>query len=132
MMKTKRADLMVLGALVIIGLLLVLILFLTDGRGARVVVSVGGEETAVFSLDEETEWVIEGRGGCNVLEIRDGKARIAEADCPDKLGARSGWISRRGQSILCLPHQVVVEIRDEKTEGPDIVIGTIQAPGGGS
>ena len=42
--------------------------------------------------------------------IRDGGARIEEASCPDRLCVGMGVIRRAGQSIICLPNQVVVEI----------------------
>ena len=63
-------------------------------------------------------------GGTNELVIEDGEARLTEADCPDSLCVNMGRISRSGQSIICLPHQVVVRIVDDsaaETQGVDDV-----------
>jgi len=42
--------------------------------------------------------------------IEGGEAYLKEADCPDGLCVGMGKISRSGQSIICLPHKVVVDI----------------------
>ena len=35
---------------------------------------------------------------------------MTDADCPDKLCVKTGRISKTGETIVCLPHRVVVEI----------------------
>ncbi|NPV53348.1 MAG: NusG domain II-containing protein [Firmicutes bacterium] len=52
------------------------------------------------------------RGGYALLEMRDGKIRIAESNCPEQVCVRTGWISRPGQSIICVPNRVMVYIND--------------------
>ena len=42
--------------------------------------------------------------------VSDGKVRVEEATCPDKLCEKRGAISRAGESIVCLPARVVVKI----------------------
>ena len=48
-----------------------------------------------------------------MLVIKDGKADITEADCPDKLCVHQAPISREGEALVCLPHRVVVTVRGE-------------------
>lgn len=48
--------------------------------------------------------------GYNKIEIGDGKVRVIEADCPDKLDVKQGWISKSGEIIVCLPHKLTIEI----------------------
>jgi hypothetical protein len=36
---------------------------------------------------------------------------MKDADCPDKLCEKTGKISKNGETIVCLPHRVVVEIQ---------------------
>ena len=47
---------------------------------------------------------------------------MEEADCPDGYCKEQGHISKNKQTIVCLPHKLVVEISDdsEKSE-PDSV-----------
>ena len=92
------------------GALIALIVFLTSGAGAQVRVRVDGAVVRTFPLSEETEYEIAGIGGYNRLVIEGGEAYLEEADCPDGLCVGMGKISRSGQSIICLPHKVVVDI----------------------
>ena len=39
---------------------------------------------------------------------------MIEADCPDKLCVHQKAIERTNETIVCLPHKVVVEIQDAK------------------
>ena len=50
------------------------------------------------------------------FDIRDGKASITQASCPDLLCVHQGAVSRQGESIICLPNEVVVEIIAAKEE----------------
>lgn len=45
-----------------------------------------------------------------ILEVRYGRVRIAKANCPRKLCQHSGWISRPGETIVCLPNRLLIEI----------------------
>lgn len=81
------------------------------GDGLQAVVYVGEEETARYPLDGELKATLTGRdGGTNVLEIRDGKADVTSATCPDKICVRQNPISEIGETIVCLPNQVIVTV----------------------
>ena len=70
-----------------------------------------GREVGRYPLDRDAEIAIPGYdGGLNLLVIRDGSAFVREADCPDKLCVRTGAIRYEGESIICLPHRVVVAV----------------------
>jgi hypothetical protein len=49
----------------------------------------------------------------NTLVIEGGRARIEAADCPDKLCVKQRAISKAGESIICLPHKLVIRISRE-------------------
>ncbi|MCH5165852.1 MAG: NusG domain II-containing protein [Clostridiales bacterium] len=44
------------------------------------------------------------------VHIKSGKVWVTDADCHDKICERTGAISRSGQTIVCLPHGIVVSI----------------------
>ena len=54
--------------------------------------------------------------GYNLIEIGDEKVRVIEADCPDKLDVKQGYISKPGETIVCLPNRLIVEIKGENGE----------------
>ena len=119
-----KNDLIMIGVLVLCGLVIAGALFLTREKGNQVVVSVDGQVVNSFPIDKDTEYVIEGyEGGRNTLIIKDGVAYMSDASCPDHLCMGMGKISQVGQSIICLPNRVVVEIRGDGDEPEYDVIG---------
>ncbi|WP_234958763.1 NusG domain II-containing protein [Sporanaerobacter sp. PP17-6a] len=54
--------------------------------------------------------------GYNLIEIGDKKVRVIEADCPDKLDVKQGYISKPGETIVCLPNRLIIEIKGENGE----------------
>lgn len=122
--KSIRADLLLLLGIAAAGGVMGLVLLLTSGAGATVQVRVGGDVQATYSLEEDRTVTIEGKGGTNLLVIENGTASITEADCPDALCVNMGSISKNGQSIVCLPHEVVVEVISETDDsGVDLMAG---------
>ena len=72
---------------------------------------IDGTETARYPLDKDLRIDIETEGGhVNTLVIEDGKAFIEKADCPDGLCVKQGRIFEEGETVICLPHKVVVRI----------------------
>lgn len=127
--KTHRRSLLLVGGAVILGLIFAGILLLLSREGATVRIKVDGKIIADIPLSADTEYMIEGAdGGSNLLVIHDGYAEITEADCADSLCVKMGRINTKGQSIICLPHKVVVEvIGDDSTdeggsEDPDVIV----------
>ena len=52
----------------------------------------------------------DGDGGYNVISVEPGRIRVSEADCPDLVCVRQGWIADATVPIVCLPHHLVIEI----------------------
>lgn len=65
--------------------------------------------TLDLSEESDRSFTVECESGSNTVEIKDGKIRVSEADCPDKVCVRSGWLSSSGMPIVCLPHGLVIE-----------------------
>ncbi|MBQ9460620.1 MAG: NusG domain II-containing protein [Clostridia bacterium] len=108
--KGIKRDIILIMALLLAGGLIALCVRLFSGGGQKVEVRVDGRVTAAYSLNEERTVTVSGVGGSNVLSIKNGEACIIDADCPDGLCMKTGAIKYTGQSIICLPHRVVVEI----------------------
>ena len=51
-----------------------------------------------------------GEDAYNVLKISNGMAAVVEANCGDHTCIRTGAISREGETIVCLPHRMVVRV----------------------
>lgn len=82
-------------------------------KGAEAVVQIDGEEYGRYLLSVDVKERIElPDGSYNILVIKDGKAFITEASCPDQYCVKHSAIDRQNQSIVCLPNKVVVEIEN--------------------
>ena len=65
---------------------------------------------------------IESEYGYNLIEIADEKVRVIEADCKDQIDVKQGYISKIGETIVCLPNKMIVEIKGlAKEESIDIM-----------
>ena len=119
-MGRHRNDLLL--ALAVLALAAAVWLFTHPGdSGAWAVVTVDGAELGRYALDEDRTVTI-GAADYNVLEISGGRAAVVEANCADHTCVRAGWISREGETIVCLPHRLVVRIQGASS-GLDIVAG---------
>ncbi len=106
-----KTDIIMLVLLIVAGVIGFISVKVFMKKGGSVRVSVDGETVKTYSLDDDGEYHIEGcDGGFNLLVIKDGKAYISEADCPDKLCVKQGKVSKEGETVICLPHKVVIEI----------------------
>lgn len=92
-------------------------------KEATAVVTVGEKEYGRFLLSRDTIEKIElPDGSYNILEIKNGKADITQASCPDGICVKHKPISRQKESIVCLPNKVVVEIRNGEEAALDSVV----------
>ena len=73
-----------------------------------------GELVETIRLDQVTEAytiLVEGEDGAeNLVEAAPGRIRMKSADCPDQVCVHQGWISDSTVPIVCLPHQVIIEV----------------------
>ena len=113
--RMKRWDFIIIVALVGLSFAPWAIFAATRLSGEHVtytaVLRARGQKIKEFPLENDTTYNYQDADGdFNVIEVKDGQIRIKEADCGDQVCVRQGWISRGGQSIICLPHQVIIEV----------------------
>ena len=119
-----RNDLIFIAAILAVVALGAAALFFLRGEGSTVQVEVDGTVIGTYplSVDREVE-IITGENGeeLNLLVIKDGKATVTAATCPDGICAAHKPISREGESIVCLPHKVVITVVSGDSNGPDVI-----------
>lgn len=114
----KIGDKILIVALVILSIALTFFInrnsILSDN--AYVSVQVDGNEIKKIQLADNLigeTYRIETDHGYNIIEIGDRRVRVIEADCKDKIDVKQGWISKPGETLVCLPHKLVIEIINE-------------------
>lgn len=121
--KRRRNDLLLLAGILLAVAVFALVYTLTRKEGGYAAVIQNGTETARYSLSEEQEIPIaDGETVTNLLVIRDGKAYMAEATCPDQICVEHRPVSKAGETIVCLPHELVIKIVASEPDAPDMVV----------
>ena len=64
----------------------------------------------VLSLGEDATVTVTGSLGTNVIEVANGRVRCLESDCSNQTCVKQGWVSGRGQTVVCLPHKLIVQV----------------------
>ena len=89
-------------------------LFLTGAvllTAAFLEISVDGTVVETLELHKDQEYTVKNdQGGVNVFVIRDGKAWVTEASCPDKICMDQGQVSQEGEMIVCLPNRMTARV----------------------
>ncbi len=115
-----RNDIILAVVIVFIAAAGLLLFVMNKEEGSTVSVKIDGNQVASFSLSENIEIPIktgENDEYTNILVIKDGKAYISEANCPDKICVETRAVSYVGETVVCLPHKLVIEITNENTDG---------------
>lgn len=105
----KKLDVLIIViCLAAAGLLYASGIFAPGAAGGEAVITQNGEELARLPLDTDAEFITPDGGNRVVVEA--GAVSVVEADCPDQVCVNQGRISRDGETIVCLPHRLVVEV----------------------
>ncbi len=99
-----------------------------DNNEKYVVVQVNGEIAKKISVNgTEKNQIYDfefGNGNKGYIEIDNGQVRMLEMDreiCPKSICSDLGWISKKYQSIICLPNKISVGIEQKAEEELDII-----------
>lgn len=118
----RKNDLL-LAACVLLAALALYLFLRPGGEGVWAVVTVDGREQGRYALSEDRTVSIGGEAAYNILEISGGQASVREANCGDHTCVRTGAISREGETIVCLPHRLIVRIEGGNDSGFDAATG---------
>lgn len=102
-----------------LGMILLLALRTGTEENLQVQIRQNGQLIREWSLDMDQEMVVE-RDYRNTITTRDGRAAITESNCPGEDCVHTGWISRSGRSIVCLPNKVEIRIVGGRPEEDDV------------
>lgn len=103
-----------------------------ESEELTVVISVDGEEVERCLLTELPDMEIPHSANGYTLYVAlaytggpDYGIQVSRSDCPTQDCVHTGTISRSGQSIVCLPARIIIQLEGttDSGDGPDLVIG---------
>ena len=119
-MKIKKGDIIVSLSLLIISIIMAITIANTnnnktyDGKYLRV--EKDSKILYELPLDEDREIELDEGGKYNKIIIKDGKAFMKEANCRDQICVHMRTIKEMGETIICLPNRVFLEIIDPMSD----------------
>ena len=78
-------------------------------------VRINGEVVDKFELSKDTPHqeitYYPNEGQYNIIEVDGERIRDKEDNSPDQIAVMTGWISQPGELSVCLPHNLMIEIK---------------------
>lgn len=103
----KRDFILIIMIIFLAAVVWILTSVFNHGTGRQLLISVDNQEYGVYDLDENQVISI---GDTNECQIENGEVLMIFGDCPDKVCVHSAGISKSGQTIICMPNKIVLEI----------------------
>ena len=122
-MKRVRNDCILILIIILLAGGFWLIQYLNAGQKEAVLqIYQNGELIGEYELSQPQTIPVTGiDDSYNLVLIEDGMVRVTDADCPDQLCMKQRSISRNGESIICLPHKLVLQIHAKEESTLDAV-----------
>ncbi len=96
--------------LLILGVAITLII-LNSQKANVAIIYVNQKVYKTLPLNEDNLVEVETENGYNIVEIKNGQVRVKSANCSGQDCVLMGFISKKGQTITCLPHKMVIELK---------------------
>lgn len=119
----KRLDLILIAGVLVLAGILYLVFLGSAEDGGKAVITVDGQVVRELPLGEDAIYEVETPEGYNIVEIKDGWADVIDADCRDGLCTDQKHVRKTGETIVCLPHKMVVTIEAGEENTVDAVVG---------
>lgn len=115
-MGMNKRDFIAIAVVIILSAAGFLFLNLGHAQGSEVVISEGGSEYGTYPLSVDKVIEIKSDVGTNTVVIENDAVYMKHADCPDRYCVKQGRVTDSGDSIICLPHKLVVEVKSQDGE----------------
>jgi hypothetical protein len=81
-----------------------------SGVADKAVIRSGGKIFRELPLSHDTDLNVPGPLGISTISIRNHQARISADPSPRQYCVRQGWLKQAGESAICLPNQLSLEL----------------------
>ena len=80
-------------------------------------------ELPLSALSETVTLDVPGARYPITVEAQPGRIRVAHSDCPSQDCVHTGWVSRAGGQIVCLPNRLIITVTGSDAPQADAVTG---------
>ena len=118
----KKTDITLMITLAIIAVLGMVYLAGIRVGGGYAEILQHGEVVHTLDLSTDTVYTSTRDNFLNIIQISGGAASMLDANCPDSYCLHQAPIMYTGQTIVCLPNRLVVQIRAAEEGEHDIIL----------
>lgn len=115
------ADRFLIVLLLILGAISLFLVSLIQTQGEAVQIFQNNVLKYQFNLNEEKKLVIENKSGFIQIFINNKKVWVNDSSCPTKICKKMGKISKTGQTIVCVPNKVFIQIIGKTEKYIDVI-----------
>lgn len=118
-----KGELLFLAALLSLSILL-MVFYKGDLTSDKVTISIGRILYREVPVDQDQIIEVANDDGTRLLTVRiqNGSVEVVESTCKDHICMDSGPIKHEGQTLVCLPNQVVITLVSTNLKGPDGIL----------
>lgn len=105
--------------LVVIVLIVIVLLFsLTLFKKKANIANVYYENELILEIDLSINktYEVDGYNGKIKIEVLNNQIRVVEENSPYHLCSKQGFVSKSGESIICLPNKIIIELPSDELD----------------
>lgn len=82
---------------------------------SKIQIRLGDKIYGSYSLNQHKDLHIHGHVGDSIIQIKAGKVRFKHSPCSNQYCVHQGWLTRAGQTAICLPNHLSLELLGHKS-----------------
>ena len=98
--------------IIIVFIVIILLFSLTLFKKDAYIANVYYENNLVLEIDLNVDniYEVQGYNGKVIIEVLNNQIRVVEENSPYHLCSKQGFVSKSGESIICLPSKIIIEL----------------------
>ena len=110
----NKSDIKLVIILLVIILGIFIFINITKKEGSVAEVYYEDKKVLTIDLNIDKEYVVDGKLGDVVLEVKNKKIRVKEENSPKHICSKEGFIGDSSKTLICLPNKIIIKISIHK------------------
>lgn len=112
----NKNDIKLIVIILIIIIILFLVYFLNTNKANMAYVYHENDLILTIDLSIDETYEVNGENGIVKIEVLNNQIKVVEENSPRHLCSKQGFISNSGQSIICLPNKIIIELPNNEID----------------
>lgn len=116
----KKGDIVLVGVIIVAVVIWFAAASIFRGKSEDKIAVVKQDDKVLRRIDLDTmqsdERINISGSYSEVILVEKGRIRFEEADCPDKVCVKTGWLTKKGDVAVCLPNHTIIKIEGDSNK----------------